>query len=451
MKKRALLIGMNKYISTSELTICDLPATQFDVYTLERRLKQLSFETESYLDISHSDMESIIFNFAEHAPCDSLNIIYFSGHGGHYLGENLLYPIDFALNISKRKSIDKSAYNIKNISSLFKRDVKLLIIIDACRNGLTEAYNNNYSELFAPKNTYISYSTLFDSSAMCSEKISYFTEALCENILTPNISIDQLFVNVRSALFQKYSKQIANSVNGLMEDVYLNYKNKCDEVGNTVYNFVKDFGDMYVDKYGVFAGDDLVFIDAAQYCDISLLDAIYKYRIIDREKCNIHLNITEFEEKLIALWGMIENGLYQDEFYTWNYHGRSIRLGEIPARPYDMQLPRPDYKEEIKVQIEVEVQDSMIRILTNLPDGMQLYGKLNNKYPFNNINVSNGVAVIPILVNNFVLENILIQSVAVTQSKVDISIVGDKGRNLIGRYIKFHPIYGNQLYYYSSI
>ena len=44
---------------------------------------------------------------------------------------------------------------------------------------------------------------------------------------------------------------------------------------------------MYIDKYGFFAGDDLVFIDAAQYCDISVLDAIYKYLKLDAERCHV--------------------------------------------------------------------------------------------------------------------------------------------------------------------
>ena len=79
--------------------------------------------------------------------------------------------------------------------------------------------------------------------------ISYFTEALCDNILTPNISVDRLFTDVRAALYLKHGRQISNSVNGFMSDISLNEQADHDKVGNLVLQFVDHYGDMYVDKY----------------------------------------------------------------------------------------------------------------------------------------------------------------------------------------------------------
>ena len=53
-----------------------------------------------------------------------------------------------------------------------------------------------------------------------------------------------------------------------MSDISLNEQADHDKVGNLVLQFVDHYGDMYVDKYGPFAGDDLVFIDAAQYLSL---------------------------------------------------------------------------------------------------------------------------------------------------------------------------------------
>jgi uncharacterized caspase-like protein len=287
MEKRAFLLGMFHYQRSRSITASDLPSTEFDVRTLEKKLKQLQFDTISYMDLCLNDAIEKIKRFAQEAPCDSLNVIYFSGHGGHSRGENYLYTVDLGTNLDHGLSIENSALNIKILSSAFPRKVKLLIIIDACRDNLTPTYSCNYSEMIAPQDTYIAYATQFDHYSTCTLQSSYFTETLCENILEPNISIDQLFTNVRAALYLKYSKQISNSVNGLMSYVTLNEQVTRDDVGLSVLKFVDKYGDMYVDKYGCFAGDDLVFIDAAQYCGISVLDAIYKYLKLDAERCHV--------------------------------------------------------------------------------------------------------------------------------------------------------------------
>ena len=268
MKKRAILFGMFHYNRSASITANDLPSTEIDVKTLEKRLKQLQFETVSYMDLCLKDMEQKITEFADTAPCDSLNVVYFSGHGGHSKGENYLYPVDFGNSLDARMSIEDSAFNLKRIQPLFKRKVKLLIIVDACRDKLKPDYACNYSEMVAPQDTYIAYATQFGDCSGCTPSISYFTEALCDNILTPNISVDRLFTDVRAALYLKHGRQISNSVNGFMSDISLNEQADHDKVGNLVLQFVDHYGDMYVDKYGPFAGDDLVFIDAAQYCGI---------------------------------------------------------------------------------------------------------------------------------------------------------------------------------------
>ena len=156
MKKRAILFGMFHYNRSASITANDLPSTEIDVKTLEKRLKQLQFETVSYMDLCLKDMEQKITEFADTAPCDSLNVVYFSGHGGHSKGENYLYPVDFGNSLDARMSIEDSAFNLKRIQPLFKRKVKLLIIVDACRDKLKPDYACNYSEMVAPQDTYIS-------------------------------------------------------------------------------------------------------------------------------------------------------------------------------------------------------------------------------------------------------------------------------------------------------
>ena len=450
MEKRAILLGMFHYQRSHSISASDLPSTEFDVCTLEKKLKQLQFETTAYMDLCLADTIKRIYTFAQEAPCDSLNIIYFSGHGGHSRGENYLYTIDFGTNLDQGLSVENSALNIKTLSSAFPRKVKLLIIVDACRNDLTPTYGCNYSEMIAPQDTYIAYATQFGNYSTCTSQSSYFTETLCESILEPNISIDQLFTNVRAALYLKYSRQISNSVNGLMSYVTLNEQATQDDVGLSVLQFVDKYGDMYVDRYGCFAGDDLVFIDAAQYCDISVLDAIYKYLKLDAERCHVTRSLSESHEKLIAFWNMLKQGLKQDEFYTWQYRGRPIRLGEIPPLPLDMQRPMPDEEKKIEVKLEVDVKSNNIQVHTNLPDNFQLFGKINGSIPFSNIVVKNGGAIIPFNSDTTEFKSLDAYSVLATVTGVDLSVVGDRCRNLVGKYVKFNPINGNTIEFHTN-
>lgn len=105
MKKRAILFGIFHYNRSASITANDLPSTEIDVKTLEKRLKQLQFETVSYMDLCLKDMEQKITEFADTAPCDSLNVVYFSGHGGHSKGENYLYPVDFGNSLDARTNL----------------------------------------------------------------------------------------------------------------------------------------------------------------------------------------------------------------------------------------------------------------------------------------------------------------------------------------------------------
>lgn len=447
MKKRALLFGMSHYLPSTKVSANDLPCAENDIKTLEKKLHQLKFTTFTFKDLSRQDMLSRIQEFAAQAPCDSINIIYFSGHGGHSKGENYLYPVDFGQNLDNGVSFEDSAVNLKCLQPAFARKVKLIVIVDACRSNFTPGYNRDYSEMVAPQDTYIAYATQFGDYSRADIQSSYFTNALCESILEPNISIDELFVNVRATLYRKYGKQISNSVNGLMSRVVLNEQIIHDDVGHSVLQFVDDYGDMYVDKYGCFAGDDLVFIDAAQYCDISVLDAIYKYLKLDAERCHVENRLTESQQKLISFWNMLPNGLNQDEFYTWNYRGRPIRLGEIPPLPIDMQKPSPEQGKALSVSIAVEVDTNAIQIKTNLPDKFKFFGKINGTIPFDDVIVNSGVATIPFTNAQTDFHSLSLKSVFPAVSGVDMAIVGEKCRNLVGDHVKYHPIYGNGVEY----
>lgn len=90
--------------------------------------------------------------------------------------------------------------------------------------------------------------------------------------------MNTLFTRVRQNIFTKHYIQIPSSVNVLFDKIVLHSDVGYDNSDKEVYDFIQRYGDEYTDKYGYFHGDDLIFIDAAQYFDIGLLDVIWKFR-----------------------------------------------------------------------------------------------------------------------------------------------------------------------------
>lgn len=211
-------------------------------------------------------------------PNDAVHIVYFSGHGGHSNGENYLYPSDFGELYDNSHKLDTSSINLQDIIAVYKGKCRLILILDACRTdfGISKGH---FSEMTCGENVYIAYGASFENpSTGINKSLSWFTEALCDEVLAPNIDVDELFTRVRQNVFIKHSVQLPSSVNTLLDKVVLRQDRAYDGSDKDVYDFVQKYGDDYTDKYGYFHGDDLIFIDAAKYFDIGLLDAIWNFK-----------------------------------------------------------------------------------------------------------------------------------------------------------------------------
>ena len=70
---------------------------------------------------------------------------------------------------------------------------RLILILDACRSdfGLSKVY---FSKITAAEDVYIAYGTQFQHPSIgIDNRMSPFTEAICDEILSPNIDIDESF------------------------------------------------------------------------------------------------------------------------------------------------------------------------------------------------------------------------------------------------------------------
>jgi len=449
MRKKAFLFSAGVYLKSKTLSINDLSGVKYDILAMGKRLSQIGFEITKIEDANKTKYIPTIEKGVERLPDDAISIVYFSGHGGHCNGKNYIFPSDFGTQYDISRNIDDAGINIEDIISLFKGKGRLIIILDACRSDDIGLSRGHYSEITFSENVYIAYGTMFQkSSTGIHNGLSWFTEAICDEILTPNIDVDTLFTQVRQNIFTKHYVQIPPSVNALLDKIVLHKELSYDDTDKMVYDFIQKYGDEYTDKFGYFHGDDLIFIDAAQYFDIGLLDAIWKFRKVDnkiyKDKGINVPELPEAESKLVTFLGFTRSPKFFtcDESHTWYYNGRQIRMGEIPPLPPSMQRKLPEVGKEFWVEFKIARQGQCIVIKTNLPDGCEIF-IWNNKTKFNQkmvicnsaINIDDAEGV----------NKVVIDSGVFTSDPVKQQIIGDKGRNLIGEFIKYHPIYGNQL------
>lgn len=448
MKKNAILFSASNYEKSSLIRADDLPGVKYDIHAMHKRLIQIGFEVKQIENVSKDQIIPALEDNASNSPCDAIHIVYFTGHGGHSNGNNYIYPIDFASRFDTSKDIETSAMNIRDIISIYKGKGRLILILDARRSDF-ESSKGYYSEITAAEDVYIAYGTQFQHTSIgISNQMSPFTKAICDEILEPNIDVDELFTRVRRNVYSKYQVQIPASVNALLNKIILHKQLSYTNFDEEVYKFVKKYADDYNNKYGYFHGDDLIFIDAAQYFNISFLDAVWKFRKVDNKVytdrgAKIPL-LPEDESKFVTFHGLFRGKEYFtcDENHTWYYNGRQIRMGEIPPLPASMQPEAPELGKELYVTFDIQKYDDSIIITTNLPDNYILLVKSNLSKNSDRKTVTNGSIMLENAQN---ISSITIGSAFITDSSVKKQL-GTKARNLIGEYVKYDPICGNQIH-----
>lgn len=447
MKKNAILFSASNYEKSSLIRADDLPGVKYDIQAMHKRLIQIGFEVKQIENVSKDQIIPALEDNSSNSPCDAIHIVYFTGHGGHSNGNNYIYPIDFASRFDTSKDIETSAMNIRDIISIYKGKGRLILILDACRSdfGSSKGY---YSEITAAEDVYIAYGTQFQHTSIgITNQMSPFTKAICDEILEPNIDVDELFTRVRRNVYSKYQIQIPASVNALLNRIVLHKQLSYTNFDEEVYKFVKKYADDYNNKYGYFHGDDLIFIDAAQYFNISFLDAVWKFRKVDNKVytdrgAKIPL-LPEDESKFVTFHGLFRGKEYFtcDENHTWYYNGRQIRMGEIPPLPASMQPEAPEVGKELYVTFDIQKYDNSIIITTNLPDNYILLVKSNLSKNSDRKTVTNGSVMIENAQN---ISSITIGSAFITDSSVKEQL-GKRARNLLGKYVKYDPVCGNQI------
>lgn len=223
-KRLALVIGNGNYISSS------LSNPENDARAMTDVLKKLGFTVDEYENLNQAEIKKVIDDFGKKLKGNDIGLFYYAGHGIQAKGFNYLIPVDAQLKTEEQVEYD--CVRADRVMALMETSgTKVnIIILDACRNNPFErswsrsATGKGLAFMSAPRGTLIAYATAPGNTASDGAgKNGLYTSALLESIQIPEITIIQMFQNVRNIVVQKsQDKQIPWESTSLTADFYFN-------------------------------------------------------------------------------------------------------------------------------------------------------------------------------------------------------------------------------------
>ena len=124
----ALIIGMSSYE-----TILPLKNTANDARAIADTLEEIGFDVTTLIDVSGSQMQIALEEFAFNAETAELALIYFAGHGIEVQGENYLVPVD--AQVRSNQEVQDQSFTLDDLLVAVEKARKMrIVILDSCRN-----------------------------------------------------------------------------------------------------------------------------------------------------------------------------------------------------------------------------------------------------------------------------------------------------------------------------
>lgn len=224
-KRLALVIGNGAYEYGGTLKN---PVN--DAYEMKQVLSDIGFDVLEYYDLNQGDMKKAIDDFGIALRSYDVGLFFYAGHGLQTNGYNYLIPVD--ANLISERHIEYDCIQADRVlGNMDASDAAVkIVILDACRNNPFErswtrsASGKGLAFMNAPKGSLIAYATAPGSTASDGEgKNGLYTEALLENIKKEDITVLQVFQNVRSLVSQRSgNSQVPWESTSLTGDYFLN-------------------------------------------------------------------------------------------------------------------------------------------------------------------------------------------------------------------------------------
>jgi uncharacterized caspase-like protein len=215
----ALVIGNSAYSSGH------LKNPVNDATDMATALKKTGFSVTLKKNANLREMLETIEDFGNTLKRGGTGLFYYAGHGVQVGGANYLLPIGTRIN--KEGDVRYEAVDVGRILTEMEtaNNGLNIVILDACRdNPFGNTFRSSSRGLsivtHAPTGTFISYSTGAGQVARDGEgRNSPYTKALLENISKPGLTINKVFMNVRSRVL-KSTGQVPWELSSLVGDFY---------------------------------------------------------------------------------------------------------------------------------------------------------------------------------------------------------------------------------------
>ena len=204
----ALVIGNSAYSSGA------LKNPVNDAILVSQTLDSLGFDVMLGTDLkTRSEMFELIKEFGQKRSEYDVAFVYYAGHGIQIGSENFLLPI--AETFESEFDVEDKGINLQFILRYLRliNDKVNILVLDACRNNPFESLWNpmrslsggsGLAKIPTPTGSIVAYSTEPGQTAPDGNQgNSFYTESLCKNMLLEEISIDQVFRNVRAEVLKR--------------------------------------------------------------------------------------------------------------------------------------------------------------------------------------------------------------------------------------------------------
>jgi len=226
-RRVALIIGNSRYRSQP------LKNPTNDARDMATRLSRLGFKIFLETDVSLNGMRQAVRKFADEYARSDVGLVYYSGHGIETRGRNYLIPVN--ADIRREFELTEQAYPASQLTEMFEtihsvggRQRMAILVLDACRNNdLPRAWRSvgkGLARMDAPAGTFIAFATAPGSVAYDGTgRNSPFTKHLLRTLNRPNLSIEEVFKEVRVAVFKETDgEQVPWESSSLMGNFYFN-------------------------------------------------------------------------------------------------------------------------------------------------------------------------------------------------------------------------------------